>query len=135
MGKKLFPGYRFGPDGQKKLFQSAEEVPEGWARRPEDVTAKSGGKKSAKAGDDDLKELRAEYTRVTGKKPGRKAADTLKEEISAQQAEWDQFFADAETTPAEVRELLSEYQVELPDENDIGALVVLAKEHLVEDDD
>lgn len=32
MTKVLFPGYRFGPNGECELFQTADEVPEGWTR-------------------------------------------------------------------------------------------------------
>lgn len=34
MGKAVFPGYRFGPDGQSAIFNSAEEVPPGWGTHP-----------------------------------------------------------------------------------------------------
>jgi hypothetical protein len=28
----LFPGWRFGPNGECELFQRAEDVPDGWTR-------------------------------------------------------------------------------------------------------
>lgn len=28
-----FPGWRYGPDGTRKLFQTAEDMPEGWTRQ------------------------------------------------------------------------------------------------------
>lgn len=34
-----FPGWRFGPDGQKGIFESAEDVPEGWTDNPNDFPA------------------------------------------------------------------------------------------------
>lgn len=32
--KILFPGWRYGPNGELELFQCAEDVPDGWSRRP-----------------------------------------------------------------------------------------------------
>lgn len=31
-----FPGWRFGPEGEQQLFQSEEQVPEGWTDNPND---------------------------------------------------------------------------------------------------
>jgi hypothetical protein len=44
-----WPSWRYGPDGQEAIFQSEDEVPEGW----EDHPSKIG--KSAKSVDDDDK--------------------------------------------------------------------------------
>lgn len=30
--KVLFPGYRFGPNGECRLFQTEADVPDGWTR-------------------------------------------------------------------------------------------------------
>jgi hypothetical protein len=34
-----WPAWYFGPDGQKQIFQSEEEVPEGWVDSPDKVGA------------------------------------------------------------------------------------------------
>jgi hypothetical protein len=34
-----WPAWRYGPDGAKAIFNSAEEVPEGWADSPKKVKA------------------------------------------------------------------------------------------------
>ena len=31
---QAWPSWRYGPDGQEQIFQSAEEVPEGWVDHP-----------------------------------------------------------------------------------------------------
>lgn len=33
-GRPQFPGWRWGPHGEKQLFQTAAEVPPGWRNRP-----------------------------------------------------------------------------------------------------
>lgn len=133
MAKQRFPGWRYGPDGEAKIFNSEEEVPDGWARSPSEVgspPAKSNG--SGVEMTDGLKE---EYTMVTGKEPGKKQAKTLQAEIDKAREEHDQFFADNDTSPEEVRQMLSEIEgIELPEEGHIAQLIVLAQEHLVDDD-
>lgn len=32
--KILFPGWRYGPNGELELFQREEDVPQGWTRTP-----------------------------------------------------------------------------------------------------
>jgi len=34
MAEEEFPSWRYGPDGDARVFQSAEEVPEGWVDHP-----------------------------------------------------------------------------------------------------
>lgn len=33
---KRFPGWRYGPNGEAQIFQTADEVPEGWTDNPND---------------------------------------------------------------------------------------------------
>lgn len=33
-----FPGWRYGPEGKKALFASADDVPAGWAEHPSEVS-------------------------------------------------------------------------------------------------
>lgn len=131
MAKKEFPAWYYGPKGEAKIFNTAEEVPKGWAKHPDLVGKQSSGG-SSNGADDALKE---QFERLTGKKAGNKKAETLQAEIEKIQAEHEQFFNDNETSPEEVRGMLMEMDVELPDENDTGALIKLAQEHLVEGDD
>jgi len=51
MSKKLFPGYRYGPEGECELFQSAADVPEGWHRNTPEGLAKLD--KAAPEGEDE----------------------------------------------------------------------------------
>jgi hypothetical protein len=37
--RTFWPSFRYGPDGKGKVFQSAEEVPEGWTDSPKAVAA------------------------------------------------------------------------------------------------
>lgn len=47
---ELFPGYRISPDGQEyKLFERAEDVPDGWLRETPESFAKKGLGKPAPA--------------------------------------------------------------------------------------
>lgn len=39
MNVDKFPGWRFGPDGQQGLFETEDEVPEGWTDNPNDFNA------------------------------------------------------------------------------------------------
>lgn len=34
-----FPGWRFGPDGQRGIFECAADVPKGWTDNPNDFPA------------------------------------------------------------------------------------------------
>lgn len=131
MKKQRFPSWRYGPNGEAKIFNSEEEVPKGWATHPDLVGKQSSGG-SSNGPDDDLK---SEYERLTGKKAGNKQAKTLQGEIDKIKAAHEQFFKDNETSAEEVRGMLMEMDVELPDEDDTGALIALAQEHLVEGDD
>lgn len=36
---QAWPSWRYGPDGQRRVFQSAADVPEGWNDSPDFVTA------------------------------------------------------------------------------------------------
>lgn len=35
--KDFWPSWRYGPFGESAIFQRASDVPEGWARRPQDA--------------------------------------------------------------------------------------------------
>ena len=37
---QLFPGYRYGPKGECKLFEREEDVPKGWLRNTPEGLAK-----------------------------------------------------------------------------------------------
>lgn len=37
MTKALFPGWYWGPNGEMKAFNSADEVPKGWVDNPNNV--------------------------------------------------------------------------------------------------
>jgi hypothetical protein len=93
-----FPAWRYGPEGKAEVFQNEADVPKGWADHPsrapdaapvkkivvEKVVekpvgvdgssfdhngdGKPGGSKSPEP-TDDLKDLRAEYRKLVGKKP------------------------------------------------------------------
>lgn len=54
-----FPAFYYGPGDQKRVFQSAEDVPEGWEDHPSKV---------AEEEVDVMKGLRAEYQEKFGKK-------------------------------------------------------------------
>jgi len=36
---QAWPSFRYGPNGEKQIFQRAEDVPEGWRDSPDFVTA------------------------------------------------------------------------------------------------
>jgi hypothetical protein len=40
-----WPSWRYGPDGEAKIFQSAADVPEGWEDTPAAAAAKKGTEK------------------------------------------------------------------------------------------
>lgn len=51
-----WPGWYYGPDGQSQIFQSEDEVPEGWEDHPSKVGKGGGTDRTFKAdhiGDDD----------------------------------------------------------------------------------
>lgn len=54
MAKDLFPGWRWGPDGEARLFQSESDIPKGWVDHPSKVGKKQGGKKVETPAEDDL---------------------------------------------------------------------------------
>lgn len=76
--EQVFPSWRYGPNEQAEIFQSAEEIPAGWRDHPSlvaDITppdldgdGKPGGS-IAPEPTDRLKELRDEYRALAGKKP------------------------------------------------------------------
>ena len=35
--KDCWPSWRYGPNGEKAIFQSEAEVPHGWAKKPQDA--------------------------------------------------------------------------------------------------
>lgn len=81
MSKKRFPGYRYGPDGQAKLFNSPDEVPAGWSRSvngpfgdPEPDTKPTAAEAKA------AKEVKA------AERAAKKAADKLAKEDEAREA-------------------------------------------------
>lgn len=39
MSGETFPSWRYGPDGQAAVFDSAEDVPAGWCEHPSEVKA------------------------------------------------------------------------------------------------
>ena len=82
----------FGPNGEQRIFEDGEEVPKGWRDHPfekakhpfdGDGDGEPGG--GASGGDkDELRDLRAEYQKVVGKRPYNGwDADTLREKIAA----------------------------------------------------
>lgn len=40
--KKSWPAWRYGPNGQADIFQSPEEVPDGWQNHPDKVAGGAG---------------------------------------------------------------------------------------------
>ncbi len=75
-----FPSWRYGPNGEESIFTTPEQVPAGWQDRPfatapaaspafdHDGDGKPGGSIAPEA-TDRLKDLRAEYRALMGKKP------------------------------------------------------------------
>jgi hypothetical protein len=83
-----WPGWYYGPDNASAIFESADEVPEGWEDHPSKVKAaprepepKAGAKPKPA---NPLTALRAEYKAVTGKNPSPKStAEDLQATITA----------------------------------------------------
>lgn len=97
MTEETWPSWRYGPNGEAQIYQSADEVPAGWkdhqfAKTAEesdsnafdhDGDSKSGGSTSGGSGDE-MKALRAEYEKAIGKKPfSGWDAETLREKMEA----------------------------------------------------
>ena len=96
-----FPAWRYGPDNQESIFTTPEQVPEGWMDHPSAFSPEEApvnaldhdgdgapGGSTAPEQTDRLKELRAEYLTVIGKKAfaGWDEAE-LEKRIAAAQAE------------------------------------------------
>jgi hypothetical protein len=80
-----WPSWAFGPNGESAIFQSEEDVPNGWEHHGEVKGGKAakpvGGSKSQL--DDDIGVLRAAYKSKFGKKPfGGWDAETLKAKLA-----------------------------------------------------
>lgn len=77
MSDQTFPSWRYGPGGEARVFDRADDVPEGWEDHPRglpdfadpldhDGDGEKGGSTSAI---DDLKALRVAYQAKLGKRP------------------------------------------------------------------
>lgn len=69
----LFPGYRISPDGTDyRLFERAEDVPEGYLRETPESFAKKGlGNKPLRPVSDEHKHEPADYEAAPKRGPGR----------------------------------------------------------------
>ncbi len=70
----IFPSWRYGPNGAAQIFESEEDVPEGWHDHPSHVPQEEVS---------ELQQLRAAYREKFGKNPGPKwDEDTLREKLA-----------------------------------------------------
>lgn len=60
-----FPSWRYGPNGAAQVFQSAEDVPEGWHDHPSLVPDEPGNAESLR----EINYLRTAYVNKFGKRP------------------------------------------------------------------
>jgi hypothetical protein len=64
--KETFPSWRYGPDGAAAVFQSADEVPEGWQDHPSLVPDEPGNAEGLTG----INDARALYRAKFKKNPG-----------------------------------------------------------------
>lgn len=84
-----WPAWRYGPNGARQIFQSAEDVPEGWADSPKKVAtfveaAKEAGAETVADLTESVATLREAYKAKFGKKAfGGWGAAKLREKLGA----------------------------------------------------